>query len=386
MMRFLAILAAVMLLPTTCLADEAGLTFGGDQYLAGESVAMRSAVAHDAFMVGREVDLAAAVSGTAHLAGFNVDVAAPVAGNLYAGGFNVAVSAPVTGSVNAVGNNVSLKSGASIGGNARLAGATVTLAGPVAGSALISAQTLTLDAAVTQDLSFYGEKLIFAPGAKVSGNVLIQAPNPIEVPASVAPADHVKFQQISNPDYVSQAGRAAGTMVGSYWPALWAAAVGWLLLLVVGIAFIALAPRTVGAQEAASASRPFRNFGFGILTLAALLGLVPVAAMTLVGIVLLPFIFILIAVAWGLAYLSGIYLVGQRIARAFMPVDSNAKRVAVFAASLIVVGLLSTIPMLGWLIGFVLMLFGLGTMTAARLDRRSGGAAIGAGVAPAPAI
>ena len=369
MLRILAVLAAVLLLPSTCFADGAALSFGGDQYVAGEAAAIRSSTEHDVFMVGRQVDRAAAVSGSAHAGGFNVDIAAPVTGNVYAGGFNIDLSATVGGNVTAIGNNISVRPGSTIGGNARLAGATVNLSGAVAGSALITAQTLTLDAPIATDLNFSGEKLVFAPGAKVSGNVLIQAPKPIDVPTSVAPADHVKFVQIASSDYASQAGNAANTVTGSHWPAVQAGFIWWLLLLVVGVVLIAFAPKTVSAAEAASVVRPWRNFGYGIVTLAALFGLVPLAAMTVIGIVLLPFIFVLIALAWGLGYIAGIYLVGLRIGRAIMAVNSNGKRILVFAAALVVAILLGTIPMLGWLLGLVLMLYGLGTIAAMRLDR-----------------
>ncbi|MDR3472068.1 MAG: hypothetical protein P4M09_10305 [Devosia sp.] len=377
-----AVFAVILCLPATCYADGASFSFGGDQYAAGENAAVQSAVEHDAFIAGRQLDLSAPVSGTAHLIGMNVSSDASVGGNLYAAGFNIEVSAPVLGSVTAIGNAVSVKQAATIGGNARLLGASVTLAAPVTGSVLVSAKTLTLDGTVQRDLNFYGESLVFGPGAKVDGTLFIQAPKPIEVPASVAAADHVKYTAIASPDYMSQAGNVAGTAVNGLWPALWAIALWWLLLFVIGVGFIALAPRVMNGLQTAAATRPFRSLGMGVLAFALLLGLVPVAAITLIGIPLLPIIFAGIAVGCVLAYLAGLYSIGLRIGAAITSIESNGRRIAVYAAALVVAGLLGMIPMLGWLIGVLLVLFGLGIMTVALLGRRSGGRSGGTVASP----
>jgi hypothetical protein len=113
-----------------------------------------------------------------------------------------------------------------------------------------------------------------------------------------------------------------------------------------------------------------------------------VAAITLIGILLLPFIFILIFVACVLGYLAGIYFLGLRIGSAITPMATNGKRIVMFAIALIVVGLLGLIPLLGWLIGVVLLLFGLGTMAVAQMtswsERGSNGTS-GVSAGPMPA-
>ena len=302
------------------------------------------------------------VGGDAHLAGFNVAVPAAVVGDIYAAGFTVNVSAPVGGDVTAFANSVSLMSSASVGGNARLAGANVTLAAAVTGSALITAETLTLDAPVTGDLSFYGNKLNFAPGAKVTGLLSIHAPQPIAVPESVAAANQVRFEQLVSPDYVGEAGRPAGHVVNRFWPAVWSAAIGGLLLLAVGAAFIAWAPRTVEMLRTAAERRPFRQLGLGFIGFAAVLGLVPVTVMTLIGIFVLPFVLVFVAIACALAWLTGAYVIGWLAARAFVGVDTNAKHLLVLTASIIVAGLLGAAPVLGWLITLLVIVFGFGAM------------------------
>jgi hypothetical protein len=324
---------------------------------------------HDAFVAGNDVTLAAPVSGNAHLFGMNITSNAPVGGDLYAAGFTVNLGAPVAGSLSAAGNAVSVRVPTSVGGNARLAGASVTLAGPVSGSALVAAQSLTLDSSVAHDLSFHGQTLTFGPGAKVGGILSIQAPYPIAVPASVAAADRVKYQQGPGTDYLSQAGSTAGGIASGFWPQFWAIAFWWVILFLIGAGLIGFAPGMMGAADVASLSRPGQKLLFGALAFAAMLGLVPVLALTVVGLLLLPLLLIFIVVACAVGYVAGVFFAGLRTIGGVAPIDTTPKRLAVLAASLAVAGLLGMVPLAGWLLNVLLLMFGLGLITAEFVDR-----------------
>jgi cytoskeletal protein CcmA (bactofilin family) len=377
--------AALLLVPAVAQgAEEASLDFGGDHYGAGQSVDATAPIARDAFLAGSDVTLGASVGGDAHLAGFTVRSAGPVAGDLYAVGFSVTVTGSVGGDVTAAGNSVSLSGAGPIAGNVRAAGQTVTIDAPITGSALLSGATLNLNSQVSGDLTLVAETVSFGAAARVSGKVSIMSSQEIAVPESVASADRVSFTKVSSPDYVSQAGRTADTVVGKFWPAVWGAVISWVVLFVIGLIFIVFMPRVMAALRQATA-RPFRTFGFGILAFAAVLGLLPVVAMTLIGLILVPVVLVFIVVAWALAYLSGVYFVGLRIAATFMPVETTAARAGVLLGSLVVAGLLTMIPIVGWLLMLVLVAFGCGTVALAIFRPRGGPAIPTAAGTPAAA-
>lgn len=368
---FALVAGANLAMPLTAIADEASLAFGGDQYTAGQNSRIEAAVQGDAFIAGYDVAITAAVNGDSHLAGFNVSSGAPVRGDVYAAGFSIGIDAPVGGDLTAMGNSVTVRSDATVAGNARLTGQSVTLAAPVSGSLLISAQTLMLDSVVTGDVLFLGESITFGPAARIDGKVEIRAPQEIAVPVSVASADRVSFTQLINPDYVGEAGRTAENVVKSFWPALWAAATWFLLLLVLGAVLIALLPHRVRGLETASEKRPFRTVGLGVLTFASTLGLVPVAALTVIGLLAIPFILIYIVIACSLAYLAGAYLIGLRIGGAFVRIDTNVKRLATLAVSLVAAVLLGMVPVLGWLITLLILTYGFGAVAVVTMVRWS---------------
>lgn len=384
-----AILAGLLLVTVTAAAaQDPNLDFGGDHYAAGQNIVVQAPVQRDAFMAGNDVTLNAPVSGDAHLAGFDVNVSAPVSGDVYAMGFSVDVTDEVGGDVTAAGNSVTLRATSTVGGNARLAAQNVTIATPIGGSVLISAQTLTLDAPIAGDLSFFGESISFAPGAKVGGQFTIQAPEAIAVPATVAAADRVAFTQFAPPDYMSEAGKsAAESVVSRFWPGVWLALSGWLVLVIIGAALIALMPKGLASMQAVSETRPFRKLGLGILALASLLGLVPVFVLTLVGIIALPVVLVVVGIGCLLGYLAGVYFVGLRILKAFTHVDTNLRRVVVLAVALPAAGLVGLIPVVGWLLTLTLLVFGLGVMAAVLMVRwsRKDAARLQPPYGPAPA-
>lgn len=353
------------------LADEANLSFGGDQYTAGQQAGIEATVTHDAFIAGYNVAISAPVDGDAHLAGFNVSTTAAITGDLYGAGYSVNVGNPVGGDVTAMGNNVLIGNGATVAGNVRVAGQTITLDAPVGGSLLVTAQNLFLNTTVAGDFSFIGENIVFAPAARVGGSVSIQAPKEIAVPAEVAAADRVSFTQLVSPDYVGEAGRTAENVVKGFWPVFWSAIVWLVFLLLLGAALIALMPGRLLSLEAASEKRPFRSFGLGILAFASTLGLVPVAAITIIGLVTLPLVLIYIFIACSLAFLGGAYLIALRIGSAFVPVDTNLKRLLMLLLGLVAATLVGAIPVIGWLLTLIVTIFGFGAFTVVTMARWS---------------
>jgi hypothetical protein len=366
---FLAGLLALS--PVPSLADQQNIVFGNDTYATGQVTSISGTVPGDVFGAGNTVLLSAAVGSDAHLAGFDVQANSDVAGNLYAAGFSVSVAGGVKGDANVIGNTVTIHSVQPIGGNLRAAAATFTLDSPANGSVLVTAETATLNAPVQGDFSFYGRNLVFGPNAVVNGQVLVHAPTQVAVPATVAPAERVVFTQLTSPEYPTQVGQTAEVVAKAFWASLWAATLWWVLLLIVGAAFIALNGRLVGSLERLSAVRPMRRLGLGILAFASVVGLVPFVALTLVGLLLVPFVLIFVVVACSLAYVAGVYLIGRAIGARFRPLDTVAWKVGILAISLVIAGLLTMIPFLGWLITLAITAYGFGVVTALIMTRWS---------------
>jgi uncharacterized membrane protein len=91
--------------------------------------------------------------------------------------------------------------------------------------------------------------------------------------------------------------------------------------------------------------------------------------MTVIGIVLLPFVAIFIAIACSLAYLAGVYFTGAQIAKAFVRIESNAQRLIALAVSIVAAALIGMIPFVGWLVSLGFTTFGFGVVTMVLMVR-----------------
>lgn len=378
MYRALVFLLALIVSPSAT-ADT--VTIGDDLYVAGPDAATAPPAQRDLFAAGLSVTVSQPTSGDAHAAGVSVAFESQTGGDLYAAGPSVTLRAPVGGDASAMGLSVRSTAEARIGGNTRMAGGSVTVEGPVDGALTAAAGELLLNAPVAGDALLAAQTLRFGPEASVAGTLQYTAPEPLEIPESVAPASRIRY----SPPAEGAQWREMAEDWHREMPIMWQGPsfLTWLIgalltlafLLIVGALFLSFMPARVDRLHAAARSRPGLSLLAGILGLSALVGLVPVTAMTLVGLPLVPVVVLAIMVLWVLGYLLGVFTVAMKVFELFNRPDAPERRgqqLAVLAAGLVGAALLNFVPFLGWILNVGLLLLGLGALTmalAARVPR-----------------
>ena len=170
------------------------------------------------------------------------------------------------------------------------------------------------------------------------------------------------------------AGEAIGLSAPAWWIIAAAVAAFFIGLILLGILFLGLAPQTVENLREDAERHLFRSFGFGLLGLATLLGLLPLAVVTLVGLPLIPVILLTIGFLAVFAYLLGSYVLAHRVFRSFGAAHATmAGRLRTFVVGLVVLLALNAVPLIGWLINAFAALVGFGAleMRLVRLLSRS---------------
>ena len=365
MPRFLRPVLMVLLVslpvPAVAQSDEANALLGGDRYIAGATVSAAAPTEGDLFLAGERATVAAPVAGSAHIAGRRLSVDAPVSGNLYAMGYALDLDAPVEGSVTATGAELTLA--APITGNLRASGWEIRLAAPVAGSALIAGEDVTLAAPVAGDLVLAAGSLRFEDGAEVGGTLTIYADDPddIAVPETVAPADRVTIHDADDyaegaaPSWADAPPRSlAGQILGAI---LWVVVLAGLVL---GLA--ALMPARMRELRTRAGDHPGASLLAGFLGLSTITGAGFVAALTVIGLVVLPAAILAAVLAMLLGYLVGVYALGAALWSALGRAEPSALAQKALMALLgaAVAGAIGLVPFLGWLFGLALGMVGLG--------------------------
>jgi len=316
----------------------------------------------DVFVAGERVELSSDIDGAAHLAGRRVTIDAAVGGDAYAFGQDVRLAGPVTGAATLGGYDVTVD--AAVTGNLRAAGRHVTVAAPVSGAALIFAQNLRIDAPIAGDAVIGAERISFGPEGRIDGAVTLYADDDA---VAALTGDRV------DPARVDRRGRAPHEMrerLGVDWgEAIVGVVVATLVLALLAALVKALAPRGVERLGAVAAAAPWRALWMGFLALSTLIGAAFVLALTLIGLLAAPVLFVAAGLLAILGYVIGVYLLGTLAWSRFggLEADSLGEYALVALIGAVLATLVGLVPFLGWLTLLALALVGIGALAIAAL-------------------
>ena len=356
-------------------ADPVLLTNGGDMFIAGTQARAPLAAPRDVLAGGGSVVLTGTVAQDTHATGFSVEIEADTAGSVYAAGAMVTLRGTIGQDVTATGGTVRTAPSATVAGNVRISGGLVTIEGPVTGAVTASGGEVVLNSAVAGDVVLQAQSISFGPSAKIAGTLRYFAPEAVIIPVSVISADRVTFTKI---DALAMFRGMGGMMKDrdfEVWPSFASLFAGFLLTLgffiLLGAVLLAFLPRPVERLRQISVARPGFTLLAGLLGLSALFGLVPVSAMTVVGVLLVPFVVLAVVVVWTLGYVLGAYVIALRMLVAFGGAQTHGlgARLAVLAVGVAVLAALNFVPFIGWMINFAVVLFGVGAMVVTVANR-----------------
>jgi len=294
---------------------------------------------------------------------------------VFGGNIEIQKDAEVNGSIAIFGGNLSIAEGAVINGDIAVFGGNVTLTGDVNGDmVLFGGQALLESEASIRNIATFGGQVTQEPGATVSGDITnnttprVTAPEPPRVPnvPNVPGVPDVPNVDVNvNPlwEVVSAFGRALAV-----------AAVGMLLTLF-------LQPQLDRASSAL-VQQPLIAGGYGLLAIIVL----PIVVVFLsITIILIP-IALIAAMAIPLAWVFGMVVLGQevgeRFAKAINQIWAPVLTTGLGTFTLVLLtGLISLIPCIGWLGSFIISLLALGVTAMTRFGTFSP-----TGYTPAPSV
>lgn len=377
-MRYLLTPLLFLCLATPVASDPQRTTHGGDIYLGGSGTSGRLDAERDVIAAGNSLTLGGEVAQDIQAAGFSVDVEATAAGDLFVAGATVTVRANVGEDLSAAGFTVRTSPSAVISGNARLAGGTVTIEGPVRGALTVAAGEVILNAPISGDAWITAQSISFGADAAVAGEFRYATPDEISIPERVVAPERVVFERLDRSEMLRAARETWEQAEYPVLPTAMSLFAGFVVTLaffiLLGATFLAFAPRQVQRLRVATLAQPGMTLLIGVIGLSILFGLVPISAMTIVGIPLVPIVLLCILAAWLLGYVFGAYVLAMRFWQSFGSKEEPTMgiRLAVLAAGIVIVTLLNFIPFLGWIVNFTLVLLGIGAMTRALFDRIMG--------------
>lgn len=352
----LAILLAVLALPP--IVSAATARTDGDVIVPPSQTS-----ADDQYLAGNNVRIEGVVSGDVVAAARTVVVTGRVDGDLWTIGETVEVRGTVTGSVRTAASTVTITG--MVGGDVITAGQTVDVAGTVARDVWAAGSDVRVAGTVGRDVKATGDRVVTA--GRIGGNVTLDAGDRVDLQASTQIVGNLKYtaREQVKPAAGTVAGRTDFTQRSTqqnddgffddvFGNLYWLAA---SLLLLVAILLYARRAAVLAADLVRT--RPGVSFLIGLGSLI----LVPLGVVFLilsaVGIPLAVFTVFIYALVAYTAKLFPALLIGQLVLRR-KKLDTFWAAFGAGALGLITFYVLNAVPVLGGLLSFAALTFGIG--------------------------
>ena len=330
-------------------------------YAAGQSVIVEGTVKGDVFCAGQTVEITGHVEGDVLCGGQSVRVSGVVDGNVRAGGQTVTLSGSIGHSATVAGQSVNIDSTTSVGRDLSVFGQSVHLEGTVARDTLIVGQNADVSGTTTRNLDVVAQDVTIVNGAHIGGAFTYTSRNM----ATVAPGAMIAGATThKEPPVHNRPTRAA------LWGGSFALSVYWFISMVVlGAAGLAAAPILFRRSEAALQKHPWATLGIGV----AALFVTPIAALllaiTIIGVPLAIVLILCWIVSLIVSPIFAGYALGMGLAKAMHWQFSFWRHFIPLILGLLVIALLWWVPLLGGLVMFAAVVFGLGALLQAKFAR-----------------
>ncbi len=282
-------------------------------------------------------------------------------GQFCAGNNYTLASGQSTDSLLAIGCNVTIEQGATIHTDLANFGGNVTVAGTVGGDITTFGGNVTLadTAVINGAITSMGGNVQRASGAQVRGGINSSGNTPFAPPiAPIAPLQPAPptpfnpFARIFNFRF---------DILGGLVTALAFAALGALVVI--------FAPNATKRVSEAAQAKPFNTVGVGCLTMIVLPILCLLLFITVIGIPIGLLLGLVSAVAWIFGSIGIGLLAGEKILQAFKARDILP--VVAVVLGVLVLMVVGQVPIIGWLISFIVGMIGLGAVVLTRFGTRA---------------
>jgi cytoskeletal protein CcmA (bactofilin family) len=336
-------------------------TVNKDYFAAGNTVTVSGTVNGDAYVAGGNVIVDGTINGDLLTAGGNVVIRGRVANDIRAAGGQVTVSGEVGNSVTVAGGNITITDGARIGGSLVGAAGNLSTFAPIGRGATLAGGQVIIGNMVGGDVAATVGQITLTPGAVVNGNLEYWSSNRARI-QSGAQVTGAVTQRVP-PQPAEAAPKDIGRIITR--AVIIAKLISLISYFVAGLLLIYFFPVHVRRTVAVIRERPWLSLGTGFLAVILIPIIIVLLFMTIIGI---PIALILLAAFLILLYLARIYA-AVWLGRLILGYGrSEDKLVWAFLIGLVIYELVTLIPIVGWIIGALVVFLGLGAVLIEEKD------------------
>jgi cytoskeletal protein CcmA (bactofilin family) len=329
----------------------------------------------DYFAFGEKVEISGTINGDVYAAGGQILIDGTINGDLLAAGGKISISGNISQdarilagqiiidgkigrNLTASGGNIELTDSATVGGGVVAGGGSIILAAPIGKEAMIAAGNLTVSDKISGNLEAFVGSLRLTSKAVINGDLTYWSDSPASIDENAKIAGNVTHKTPPKPSPE----KMLGIFTGLY---LFATLISFVSTLIIGLLLIYFYPKYNRNIVSTLRKRPWASLGIGFVTLVV----APIALIlifsTVVGI---PLALILLASYLITLYLARIYAIFCAGIYVFERLGKTIHEGWAFVIGLIIYFVITLIPIIGGIITFFVLLFGLGSAVLTKIE------------------
>jgi len=336
-------------------------TIEDDLYAFGGNIAINGTIHGDLIAAGNNISVDGTVTGDVIAAGQSVVIRGQVGGSVRAAGGTIVLDGKVTNDLLAGGNELTILSNGRVGRDAIIAATNATISGQIGRDLQAGSTNVKIDGGVGGNVLATVDKLQLTDRATIGGNLKYTSKNDAQIANASSVKGSIERQTPANDRAPLVTGPAALVIE-------WLK--GLIGLLILGILVVFFFPGFSRRAGEALVRSPWLTLGIGALVLIGLpiLSILFFAVGALIGGWWIGFV---VLAMFGVVLALGIPVAAVGVGGALLRIAHRPGPVwLALIIGLIVLLLVALIPILGGLVIFCALLFGMGATTMAVVGNR----------------
>ncbi len=334
-----------------------------DALLMGGTITVNAPVTEDLRVFGGNIIIFDEVGGDILAAGGTIQISGPILGDIRIAGGDIIISSTVSGNVAITGGKVVFSEDSVVKGSIAASGGEIKVNGIVQGNFKSQSGNIFINNEILGDVDVTvadSSNLKLGDNASIAGSLTYYAPSLNSSLDESKVNGEVAFYQKE-----AQQKNQLDTFIWFF------KLIGLFGMLVAGLILVGVAPKSIRDTVQASIKNPIKDLLWGLAVLVATPVIIIFLMLTIIG---FPLALILAAMYAISLYIAKVFVgivLGTYIFGAFKGRDATSKAslLGIMVVGVAVLWLVSGIPVIGWFIQLIAIIWGLGLMI--KIKKRS---------------
>lgn len=331
-------------------------------FLTGASINIDGTVNDDIYAAGANIIISGPVNGDIIAIGSNIIINSDVTGDIRAAGAAIQINGKVSRNITIAGANITLGENSEIGKNIIFGAANGNINGKVNKNVYGGGANIKLNSDIKGN-AYLGTgpdgEITLLSGTNIAGNLEYTAPQTADIQAGAKIGQEEIYSQISEKAAkVPPKPNMGGFLVIAWLISLFGALITGLILVIVLKKFTLQTQKIIAPNIKKVLYCLLIGFIYIIITPIILL----ILMITGIG---LPLAFILLGLYLISIYIAKIFVgvyIGDKVIKYFNKDSGQSNLIGAMSLGVVIIYLVAAIPILGWVIRFIITLWGLGML------------------------